>query len=64
MMTVKFTEECGGNTIMENVSSLVPNGNSIELIDLFGERIVLQNARLERVDFDKGTSRILLEQPL
>ncbi|MEW8431346.1 MAG: CooT family nickel-binding protein [Candidatus Thiodiazotropha sp.] len=47
---------------MENVSSLVLNGDGIELIDLFGERIVLHNARLKRQDFDKGTSWILREQ--
>ncbi|MEW8457686.1 MAG: CooT family nickel-binding protein [Candidatus Thiodiazotropha sp.] len=64
MMTVKYAEESGGETIMENVSSLVLNGDDIELIDLFGERVVLQNARLKRADFDQGTSWILMEKPL
>ncbi|MEW8563228.1 MAG: CooT family nickel-binding protein, partial [Candidatus Thiodiazotropha sp.] len=41
---------------MENVSSLVLDGDDIELIDLFGERVVLQNARLKRADFDQSTS--------
>lgn len=61
LMTARFTDECGGAVIMENVTELIQSTAGIELIGLLDEPRCLDGARIVSIDFGRGVMRLSTE---
>jgi predicted RNA-binding protein len=61
-MTVKYSDACGGETIMENVMNLIQKPDELELYGLFDNPVTLTRAHVSEIDFNKGVTFIFQEQ--
>lgn len=61
LMTARFTDECGGAVIMENVTELTQSAAGIELVGLLDEPRRLDGARIVSIDFSRGVMRLSTE---
>lgn len=58
MMTVKYTDECGGAVLMTNVTELVQEREAIVLIGLLDEPQRVAGVRIAAIDFSHGVTRL------
>ena len=63
LMTVKYTEESGGATIMENVTYLAQWSDGVELTGLLDAPLRLDAVRVVTIDFNRGITRLSAEHP-
>ena len=61
MMTVRYTESSGGETVMENVIHLEQRPNGIILEGLFDEPRMIDRAKVMSIDFSRSVTFVALE---
>ena len=58
MMSVKYTDDSGDEIVVENITRLVQRQDSIKLVSLFEEPVLLPGKWSINADFDKGVTRL------
>lgn len=61
LMTAKFTDECGGAVIMENVTEIIQSTAGLEIIGLLDEPRHLDGVHIVSIDFSRGIMRLSTE---
>jgi len=58
LMTVTYTDECGGALLMEHVTELHQEGDAVVLCGLLDEPLRVDGVRVAAVDFARGRARL------
>ncbi len=61
LMTARFTDECGGAVIMENITELTQSAAGVELVGLLDEPRRLDGVSIVSIDFSRGVMRLSTE---